>query len=358
VLLRLKPGPAEAMFNITTAPNAVAADWHGRTTVTHIRLRGDIDAACRRLSGILANFDLQKAAEPPFVVPQWARPFVEPDGEQAVTSFLEAVHPIDGGRPATKPSFDQFVQVYRAIDLQYKLIPFCKNYIAACQQRTPAYGTDYPGYDREAALLKEMTFCPNDGVKFKALGGYGRFAPVADVSFFVERAKNRTKDCHNPNVLLCSTLSGIGAMAGRFPGVTDRQSALDRKAILATIPALIEVLDKEGRNNGACKRARGSLETIIEKTGAAEALEGYLHNFKAPHCNSQWMKDYTAKFHQASLDWLKARTGQDLGFDFDAWQAWFQENRQSLYYEPDQGKFVVDAEAAAAFRKRLAEAAR
>ena len=124
----------------------------------------------------------------------------------------------------------------------------------------------------------------------------------------------------------CSALRNADSTACNGIKSSDRQSTLDYKVILAAIPLLVQVLDEEGRNNSACKRARDSLATIIEKSGVPEALEGYLHNFKAPQSDSQWMKDYTAKYHQEALDWLTTSTDQNFGFDFDAWQDWFHEN--------------------------------
>jgi hypothetical protein len=362
------------MFAITTAPNATVADWHGRIVVANIYIRDDINTACERLESILEDFDYQKAAEPPFQAPEWAVAFPDPDGQAAMSQFLDVVHPLDGRLSKPGTSFEEFAAVYRSLDLESEMIQFCINYIAACQERTPGYGESYPGYEEEAALLKEMTYCRNDGVKFKAMASYGRFAPVSDVLFFSERAENRSVSCRNPNVLLCSALSGIGSMAERFPGVSDKQSAQDYQAILAAIPTLVEVLDEEGRNNSACKRARDSLSLIIKKTGSLEAFEGYLHSFNAPQCDSEWMIDLTERFHAESIRGIPVSTYiilsteslQDEGTEprepigpsrspqsYEEWQLWFQENRESLYYDSEQGGFIIDLEAASAYREKL-----
>jgi hypothetical protein len=329
------------------------ADWHGRVTHPDLNLRGDITRACDRLHDVLDAFDYKKAAKPPYVVPSWAEPMLREDGLEAVKSYLETVHPRDGRRSRVKQPFKKYIAVYRSLDIEGLLIQFCNHYFAACEDRTPPYGTDYRGYLEEVALLEEMSFSHNDHIKFKAVGAFGKSAPPDRISFLSERAEQRSKDCRNPNILLCRSLEAVRDIASRFPGVKDRLSAKDRAAILKTLPWLVRVLDREGRNNYACNCASESLKKIIETTGAPGALEAYLHNFKAPKCDSQWMIDFTDRYHEKALPWLKGCTGQDFGTDFEAWKKWFDENESKLHYHAEEKKFILDARAARDYRSRV-----
>jgi hypothetical protein len=170
--------------------------------------------------------------------------------------------------------------------------------------------------------------------------------------------EEKNKDCCNPNVVLCNGMSAIGVMVGRFPGVTNRRSVLDHFEILGVLPAMVHVLDTEGRNNGACGASRGSLEAIIEATGAPEALEAYLHNLKAPKCDSEWMRKHTARYHGQALAYLQEVTGRSFGTDFDTWRTWFSANEGRLVYHSGRKRFVVDPRSARAYRAHLARALR
>jgi hypothetical protein len=172
----------------------------------------------------------------------------------------------------------------------------------------------------------------------------------------VARAAEKEKNCRNPNVVLCNCITGIGLVARRFSGVTDKRTAKDHLEIMKILPFLTEVLDSEGRNNSACARARSSIESIVETTGAPEALEAYLHTLKAPKCDSDWMRKMTDRFHAKSLEWLKTATGQGLPVDFDAWSRWYTQNRNRLVYHVPSKRFVLDSRAAKARRSRIAKA--
>ncbi len=268
-----------------------------------------------------------------------------------MAKYLDRVHPRFGkGKPITR-GFKKLKGLYRSLDREGDLICFCSNYFAACLIRTPAAGKPYRGYSEEVDFLEELTFARNDRIKFDAINCYGRFAPIDRIAFCVKRAARRLEGCRNPNIVLCNTMSAIGAMADRFQGVSDRRTALERKTILATLPALVEVLDTEGRNNGACGRAGRSIEIIIDRTGAPEALRAYIHSFKAPRCDSPFMIDHTARYHEKALQWIRVCTGQEFGVDFDAWTGWFRKKGGSLFYDRKKKKFVVNAAAAKAFEK-------
>jgi hypothetical protein len=358
VLLRLKPGPAESFFGITAAPMAAVADWHGRVVVPNLNLRGDIEGACARLRATLGTFDVRKASRPPYRAPDWARAMMKPKGKPAVAAFLENIHPRKGGPPRIPFSLRDLADVYGALELEGEVIAFCRNLFEALKSRTPAPGRAYKGYEKETDFLETVTFCRNDRMKFEALRTYGAFAPVGRIGFFVERAKKKSENCRNPNVVLCNCLTGIGLLAGRFPGVSNRRTALEHGEILSVLPFLTEVLDTEGRNNGACRCARTALETIVRATGAPEALRAYLHNLKAPKCDSDWMRNMTKKYHAGALEWLRKTTGLDLGPDFGAWTKWYAAGRRRLAYHAGSGRFVLDARAAKAYRARIAKALR
>lgn len=353
MLLRLTPGPAEALFGITAAPMAVIADWHGRVTRTDLNLRGDIPAACRRLRAELRGFDFKEARRPPFEVPDWAASLVQAEGRGAMLAHLEAIHPVGGSRQVERRKLERLACLYRSLDREGELLAFCANYVAACEERAPAYGERYPGHTEEAALLQEMSYCRNDKVKFDAIQCHGRFAPVGDVGFFVERARRRQEGCSNPNVVLCRCLSGIALAVERHPGPRDRDSRRDRREIMSVLPLLVEVLDTEGRNNGACTEALEAIQAIAVRAGAPEALEAWIHNFNGPTPDSEWLEDYTESFLTRTYDWLADQTAQDLGFDFDAWQRWYRENEKKLFYDGEKGRFVLDARAARIFRARV-----
>ncbi|MHC4598776.1 MAG: hypothetical protein ACYS47_07210 [Planctomycetota bacterium] len=358
VLLRLKPGPAESLFGITAAPMAAVADWHGRVVVANLNLRGDITGACTRLKAALRNFDRKKASRPPTPVPPWARDMVKPGGEKTISTFLERVHPRRGGKARSGPSFRDLAKVYRGLEREGEIVAFCTNAFEALEGRTPAEGREYKGYADEVALLEEMAYCRNDRMKFGAIRAFGAFAPVGKIGFFATRAGKKSENCRNPNVVLCNCLTGIGLMAGRYGGVKNRRSALDHREILKVLPFMIEVLDTEGRNNGACRCARGSLETIVRTTGAPEALGAYLHNLKAPKCDSDWMRTMTDKYHAKALAWLQEATGFAFDADFDAWAKWYAACRNRLVYHAGSKRFVLDGRAAKAYRAKLARALR
>ncbi|MHC4777772.1 MAG: hypothetical protein ACYTFG_04250, partial [Planctomycetota bacterium] len=188
VLLRLKPGPAEALFGITAAPMAAVADWHGRVTVPNLNLRGDISGACSRLQSILKGFDFKKASRPPADLPNWGEEMVKPGGDKSVASFLEKVHPVRGGRGRARPGLRELQALFKSLEMEGQLIQFCKNTFTALKSRTPARGREYKGYEEEVALLEEMTHCRNDRIKFDAIRTMGEFGPVNRIGFFVARA--------------------------------------------------------------------------------------------------------------------------------------------------------------------------
>ena len=92
--------------------------------------------------------------------------------------------------------------MYRAIDREGEQIRFAESYIEACESRAPKSGDAPKGRAAEITLLEEMTYCLNDKIKFRAIEGYARFAPVGNVSFLVTRAEEKAKDALNPNVVL------------------------------------------------------------------------------------------------------------------------------------------------------------
>jgi hypothetical protein len=322
--------------------------------VPHLNVRGDIGAACVRLRSALRDFDLRKASRPPYSAPEWAEPFLAEGGTKALGAFLEKVHPRRRGKPRGPRAFADLEEVQEKLDVEAQAIRLSRNLVEAISARAPEYGRDFGGYAEEAALLSRLTYCRNDRIKFEAIQGYATFAPVGEVGFLVKRAEERTQDSLNPNVVLCNCMSAIGVMAERFPGATDRRSRKDREALLAALPTLVDVLDREARNNGACRLARDSIAAIVRATGAPEALLAYLHSLKAPGPDSEWMRKLTERFHAETLTWLKETTGQDLGADFARWRAWAEKNRDRLYYDPRRETFRIDAAAARTFRKRLA----
>jgi hypothetical protein len=354
-LLRLKPGPAEARFGITAAPMAAVADWHGRVTIPRLNLRGDIKGACTRLRSVLTGFDRRKASRPPYRAPDWAQPLLRPDAAAALGKFLERVHPRRGRTRAKPPGFGDLVEVYERIEIEGERIPFCENLITALVARAPKYGTEFPGYEDEVTLLREMTYCGNDRIKFAAIKAWAGFAPVSDMAFLKKRADEKTKNALNPNVVLCRCMEAVGILAKRFPGLDRKGTVADRARIVDILPTLVEVLDTEGRNNGACRYAKASIEAIVEVTGATEALEAYVHNLKAPGAKSEWMTKINDRYHKEAVAWLEERTGQRFGTDFDAWRKWYAKNRKSLCYRPRRKAFVVDAAAARKFREKLAD---
>jgi len=349
----LTPGPAEALFGITAFPMAVIADWHGRVTKKNLRLRGDIAAACRLLETEHRQFDFRAARKPPYEVPDWAADMVHPDGEKAMLAWLKKVHPVKSSRKVARKKWEPLVEVYRSLDREGELLAFCANYIAACAQRAPEYGEEFPGYAEEVALLEEMTWCRNDRIKFNAIEGYGRFAPVANLRFFVERAKKRYEECDNPNVVLCRCLAGIALAVNRYPGPSDRDTIRDREVIMEVLPFPVTILDTEGRNNGACSDALDAIRAIAERAAAPEALEGYTHTFNPPTPDGEWLEDLTRKHHERNLEWLVRMTREDFGFDYEAWQRWYRENADELCYNAGKGRFVIDSRAAKAFRRKV-----
>jgi hypothetical protein len=352
-LLRLKPGPAEARFGITAAPMAAVADWHGRVTIPRLSLRGDVGRACASLRAVLDRFDRRAASRPPYRPPDWAEPFLRPDGAKAVAKFLERVHPRKARARPKPPRFEDLVAVYERIEIEGERIPFCESVLGALVARAPAYGAEFPGYEAETALLRDVTYCRNDRIKFAAIEAWAAFAPVGDVAFLEKRAEERTRDALNPNVVLCRCMKAVGILARRYPGLDRGGTVEDRAALVAVLPVLVEVLDTEGRNNSACWNASVSIEAIVEVTGAPEALEAYIHNLKAPGDASDWMVELNDRYHQRAAAWLEERTGQRLGTEYTAWKRWYAKHRESLYWHSGRKTFVVDAAAARRFRKKL-----
>ena len=306
---------------------AAVADWHGRVTELDLSLRGRIDRACRLLERLLDSFDRKRASRPPYRPPAWARPLLEKGGEKAMAACLE--------RRRTKRAFAELVRVYRSLDMEVALIHFGNNYIAACEQRVPARGREHPGYAREHAFLEEMTWCRNDRVKFRAILAFARFAPVERISFFAARARERRKECRNPNLILCRAMQGIGIMARRFPGPEFHDK------LLSTLPALEKTLRTEGRNNSASKLSSDAIAAIAEITGSTAALGAYLANLEPPEPDSEWLRRYTERYFKRCLPWLRERTGQDFGADSAAWRKWFAANRRKLHYHRGSRKFLV-----------------
>ncbi|MEN8149443.1 MAG: hypothetical protein ABFS86_06445 [Planctomycetota bacterium] len=348
-LLRLKPGPAEAEFGITAAPMAAISDWHGRVLVRRPNLRGSIPAACTLLDRHLDGFDRRAAARPPAELPEWARPLLGERGPREMLSLLTKIH----GRK--KPKFGDLVKVYESLDVESRLIAFCGSYLAATAKRVPKYGTSPEGYEDEVRLLESMTFCVNDSIKFRAIDAWAEFAPVGRVAFLVSRAEKKAVSALNPNVVWCRCLGAIGKTAKRFPGARDRASVADRDALVATLPALADALRTASRNNGACRLASESIVAILEATHAPEALGAYLENFLSPGVTSDWLRDYTAKYHARCVPWVEAATGQKLGTDHAAWRKWYAAHEDDLVYSPESKRFRVDAKGAKAARKRLAK---
>ena len=356
MLLRLTPGPAEALFGITAAPMASVTDGYGRVIVPNLNLRGSIEGACDRLRIARRRFDPRKAARKPFEPPEWAAPLVEEDAAEAMTALLDRIHPRDQGEQ-DPDRFEKLAEIYRKLDRDALLIRFCEAYYAALEARAPDYGQDYAGRAAEQALLEEMTYARNDSLTFKAITCFGRFARLGDGAFLIRRAETREKGCLNPNIILCRSMEALGLLAERFPGATDRASLQDRRALLDYLPALSDVLRTEGRNNGACRLAAGSIRKILHATGAPEALEAYIDDLEAPKCESQWMIDYTKRYHERSVAWLKVCTGQDLGIDVRAWKKWYAKNAGALVYLPEEKRVVIDAKRAKAFRDTLKKTA-
>lgn len=353
VLIRLEPGPAEHLFGITAAPMAVIADWHGRVQQRRFNLRGEIPAACQRLRDARREFDFRAARRPPFAVPKWAEELVRPGGERAMRDLLEKVHPAARSKRPDPRQFEALAELFPALDREGELLTFCTNYRSACEERVPAYGETYRGYEAEVELLRAMTWSHNDRIKFEAIESFGRFAPVGDVGFLLERAERREEQCSNPNVVLCRCLSAVALAVERYPGPQEREARPDYPTIVDLLPALVEVLEREGRNNGACTYALVAIRTIAEHTGAPEALEAYLHEFRPPEPDSEWLVEHTARHLEDNLDWLQRVTREEFGPDFEAWQRWYEKNRTRLYYDAGKGRFVIDARAARAHRKRV-----
>jgi hypothetical protein len=357
VLLRLKPGPDESLFGITAAPTIAVADYHGRILVPNLNLRGDIPAACQRMTQALAAFDAEKAARPPYTPPPFATPLLEADGAEAMERFLAAAHPSSGGKPPRGKAFADLAAIYRSLELDGQLVRFCGNYCAAMEKRR-AGARALPGADEEAALLEEMTFCRNDRVKFEAIAAFAKCAPPVRAAFFAKRVAEKSKDCLNPNRVLCACVDGVGLMAARLPEVTDRASAEAREAVVAALPLLVATLDAEARNNGACRMARDAAWKVAEATGAPEALEAYLHALKGPGVNNDWLRDMTEKFRAETLGLLEAKTGASPGADYETWAKWYAARKETLVFDRGAGRFTENAAAAKAFRTKVAAALR
>jgi len=335
---------------------AAITDWHGRVVVPSLNLRGDIGRACGTLRSALGSFDRRAASRPPYEVPKFAAPFLAEGGESALAKFLEKAHPRRRGGKADARLFGDLMKVYDGLEGLGVRVRLVGNYAAACAARVPRYGESFAGRKEEVALLERMSFCPNDRAKFHAIEGFGKCAPVGGVGFLVSRAERKAEGCRNPNVVLIHCLTAVGATARRFPGVTDRASFRDREALLATLPLLAGVLEGEGRNNGACAKARDSVVAVAEATGAVEALRAYVACLARSEGESEWLARFTDRFVKASLPWLVKVTGEDLGEDPAAWTAWIDRNGASLSYSPRRSRFIIDARAAKAGRRRLEKA--
>ncbi len=336
---------------------AAVSDWHGRIVKADLNLRGSVPEACSALRQVLNDFDYKAASIPPAPIPKWAEALVKPGGAEAMAAVLESAHPA-AGKGGKAQVFADLEKLYKSLDSEGRILAFCTNYCDVCAKRAPAYSREFKGHDKEADLLKEMTFAKNDGVKFKAIETYGRFGPLADCGFFEKRAAEKERNSNNPNVVLCNCLEAVGLMAARFTGIRDRGTCADFRAIIGTLPFLVRILDTEGRNNGACNYASGSIRAIVEATGAPEGLEAYIHNFKAPASNDEWMKKHTAKYHEQALTWISAVTAQDMGADFDAWSRWFASVSKSIFWDRGEKRFIVDAARAKAYRAAIAQAER
>jgi len=332
---------------------AVVADWHGRVTATNINLRGPIDRACRTLLRLHRGFDRKQAARPLYKPPPWAASLIRDKGTRAMTAWLAQIHPTQKKGKRVHPDFKKLIQVYRALDSAVDLINFCTNYITACEKRAPPYGKRYAGYESEYRFLQEMTFCRNDRIKFRALTGFARFAPVHAITFFPRRIDEKHKECNNPNIILCNAMKGIGIMAGRFSGMNGKDSVARCRFLLGVLPVLTTTLDREGRNNSACSHASSAIAAIAEKTGAPAALEAYLHNLSGPPADSDWLRKHTDRYHRRILPWLHAKTGKTWGADHGKWQRWFKKSRSDLYYDQTRKVFVLSPKKAKAFRQRL-----
>jgi len=335
-LLRLTPGPAEARFGITAAPMVAVADWRGRVTIRRLRLRGDIAAACRRLVTAEREFDRRAAARPLHSIPDWARDLVRPGGSRAMSAFLERVHPKRGKARARGAKFGDLEALYRKVDRDYEKIALATNYIAALRERRTTGRKDVDAWRAEATLLKEMTFCPNDSVKFKAIDGCASFLPLTEVMFFARRAERRTEDCLNPNVVLCRCAGAVGVLAARIPAKAEKE---EREAALATLTFLAGILDREGRNNGACRLARTSIENVAVATGSARALKAYLHCFRNSADDTDWLRRFTERFNDEAGKWLGEVTGRNFGTDRKAWSTWLGKTGKSLKYDRKRGVF-------------------
>ena len=97
---------------------------------------------------------------------------------------------------------------------------------------------------------------------------------------------------------------------------------------------------------------------VLEATGSPKALGAYIENFLGPKVTSDWMRDYTARYHERCREWIEGRTGQKLGTDHAAWRRWFRENEGKLVYSSRAGRFRIDAKGAKAYRERIGKARR
>ena len=120
-MLRLTPGPAEARFGITAAPMSAIADWQGRVTVRRIPLRGDIAAACRRLTEAERNFDRRAASRPLHPVPDWAAKLVAPEGTRAADPGQNAVIKRLYWTEENKRKAQKLVAISRELGAQVKI---------------------------------------------------------------------------------------------------------------------------------------------------------------------------------------------------------------------------------------------
>ncbi len=335
-LLRLTPGPAEARFGITAAPMAVIADYRGRVTVRRVYLRDEVNAASRRLKDLAAKFDRRAAERPLTEIPDWAEDVVAEGGGKVMAAFLEKVHPTSGREPRRGPKFADLVALYGKIDRDYEKIGLATNYIAALKDRRTANRKDVKAWQAEAGLLKEMTFCVNDSVKFAALKACGDFLPVGEIGFFPERAARKAENCLNPNVLLCRAAEAVGKTAARLPADAERD---DRRAVLRAVPFLAEILTREGRNNGACTLARKSLESVATATGEPSVLTAYLACFCTTEGETEWLAKFTTRFNLAAAEWLESVTGMKFGPDPKAWSGWLKSVGSKLTWDRKRGVF-------------------
>ena len=252
------------------------------------------------------------------------------------TRLLTRLHPASG-KPPRKPRFTDLVKLYGRLEREMDIVRFGGNYVGAVLDRAPEPGRTSPGQLAEAALLKELAFCINDRVKFQAIRAFGAFAPPDRLPWLVERAAEREKGARNPNVVLVNCLDALGRMAARVPDPAGR----GRKLLLSVVPLPVEVLEREGRNNGACGKAREALETIIEATGSVKALEAYLVNLETRPGASDWMERINARYVERTRKWLTEKLGQDLGDDPAAWRSWLAKRRARLRFDPRKKVFVL-----------------